>query len=157
MAIILRLRLLNSHSTFSAIIGALALALLVLNNIVPLNVLTAVNTLHLYEGTNRLMSLNLFSYTLGLAVFVRLTFYRGKLALIVMCCHLMVLEHLSAPHGVVAALELHLLKLLFHVFFHAEELGLLALHGAHACLVVKFFKALVVKSLLARFALHRVN
>jgi hypothetical protein len=49
-----------------------------------------------------------------------------------------VLKHLSATILVILALELHLLKLFFHLFFDGYELWILALHRTHAGFVVKF-------------------
>ena len=103
------------------------------------------------------MTLNLLSNTLSFTMPIGLTFNRGKLAVIIMSCYLLVLEHLSTPHSVISAFELHLLKFLFDVFFDTQELWLDALHRAHACFVVKFLKALVMEPVFARLALNRVN
>ena len=137
--------------------GAFALRLLMLDNAHALDIAAAINAWDLDVGANRLMALNLLSNALGLAVAIRLTFERRKVAEGVMGGHLLVLEHVGAAHFMVAALELHFVELLLHLFLDAEELGLFALHWTHARLVMKFLKTLVMEPILARFALHRVN
>ena len=103
------------------------------------------------------MPLDVVADALRLAPGESLTLYWLKVAALIMSIYLCVVQHLDAPHLVVAALELHLLQLLFHFLLNAVELSLLALHRTHAGVVVKLLQTLVVVAVLALFALHRIN
>ena len=148
---------LNCHTALLAIVGSVAFALLVLYDAHSLDVFATINARNGNIGTHCLMALDFFANTLCLAMPIRCTLNRCKFTFVVMSCHLLVLEHLSAPHGMVSTLELHLLELLFNLLLDTEELRLNTLHGTHACFVVKFLKALVMESILARLAFDGVN
>jgi hypothetical protein len=100
------------------------------------------------------VTLDLLSDAFRLALGVALAFYWLKAAAGIVVSDFRVVEHFIAAHEVVAALELHLLQFLFDLLLDAKELGIRALHGAHARLVVEFLKAFVVESVLAGLALH---
>jgi hypothetical protein len=99
-------------------VGSLAFGLFVLNDAHTLYVLATVNAWHVDIGTNCLMTLNFFSNTFGFTVPIGFAFNRGKLAVIIMRSHLLILEHLSTAHAVISALKLHLLEFLFDIFFN---------------------------------------
>ena len=105
----------------------------------PLNRSSAENAGYGDVGANRLMPLNLLFQRFRLACPIRLALDRCKLACFIMTGDIHVLQNLSAAVSVVSTFELQLLKLLLDIFFYAEELGLVTLHGAHARFVMELF------------------
>jgi len=110
---------LDGHSAFRTIVSAFTLELLVMYDILPLYILSAINARDRNIRANRLMTLYFFANTFRFAMLVRITFDWSKLAIIVVSSHLLVLQDLCASHCVVSALELHFLQLLLHFFLDA--------------------------------------
>ena len=137
--------------------SSFAVCLFVLYYVHSFDVAPTVDARHLDVRAHGLMLLYLRSYALRFAAMVSLALYWLKEAVLVMLCHFHVVELNVATHEMVPALESQLLQLLFDLFLAVEELWLLALHRAHARLLMKLFKALVVESLLALLALYGVN
>ena len=103
------------------------------------------------------MAFDFIADAFGLAAGVGLALHWLEVAALVVGGNLRVVKDFGAAHLVVAALELHLLEFLLHLLLHAVEPALLALHRAHAGVVVELLQTLVVVPMFAFFALHRVN
>lgn len=151
------LALVHSHATLLALMRALTLTLLVLNDIQSLNHASAINARHCDIGAYSLVLRNLLPDALCLALFVSLALDRLEFALLVVCRNISVGDHLGATHHVVTAFKLHLGQLLFDVFLDAQEFWIFALHGTHARRRVELLEAFVVEAIAAALALNRVN
>jgi len=79
------------------------------------------------------MLLDILPNALGLALGKRFTLDGGILANRVMVFYFLIGQHFLAAQRLIVADKLHALKLLFDLFFHADESRFAAHHGALAC------------------------
>ena len=149
MGALLRFVLLYGHSTLQASVSSAAFILLVVDNIHPLDLVSAVDAWHTNIWAYSLMLYDLLANALCLATLERLAFHRLEMAMRIMVCNFQVVQHLVASHRVISTLKLHLLELLLDIFLDRKELWLFTLHRTHACLVVELFQTLIMESILA--------
>ena len=112
---------LNGHATFQACMSTPTLLLFMFDNVTSPDVVSTIYALHGDKCTYSFMVFYLTLQTFCAALFESFAFDGMIGAVLVMLCHLQVVEHLLAAHHMISTLELHLHQFLLHFFFHANE------------------------------------
>lgn len=143
----------NCHAALCAGVGAVALVLLVRDDVYTFDLTAAVDAWDEHIRTHCFMLVNFHAYAFSLAFCVGCTFHGQVLAHLIVCLDLGISKDFLAPQLSILTHELDVLQVLLDVFLDADKPRFFAHERTLPCLFRELVEAELVESVGAFFAL----